>query len=383
MMKIYYPVIVLMLWWTASAYAGNPLEHVSLFRSGDHGSKYYRIPALVTTTEGTLIAVADRRNDSQADLPNSIDIVARRSTDNGRTWSDQVVVAAHNEMTGYGDAALVCDRNTGDILCIFASGCGLWDSTAENPAHVNVSRSSDDGLTWSEPECITSMLYGPDCQNPASGCISGMFAASGRALQLSDGAILFAVAAHHTGDSWPPLHNYVCMSEDGGHSWTLLPAPASHIGDEAKLAELSDGRWLLSTRNPDKGCRRYAISEDRGRTWSRTSEWKDMNDPACNGDIMRYTFVKDGVRHDCLLHSIPYDSESRRNVSILLSFDEGCTWPVRKCIWDCDSGYSSITCLQDGSIGLLTEVGNWDTGFEIIFTRLSPEDFTVLPYVTE
>lgn len=333
-------------------------ESISLFKSGDCGSRYYRIPALVTTTEGTLIAVADRRNDSQADLPNKIDIVARRSTDNGRTWSGQIVIAKHRCKTGYGDAALVCDRKSGDILCIFASGAGLWDSTAKNPTDINISRSSDDGLTWSKPKRITSMLYGPGCKNPASACISGMFAASGSALQLEDGTILFAVAAHHSGEKWPPLHNYVCMSEDGGHNWQLLPAPASDSGDEAKLVELYDGIWLLSTRNPEKGNRRYAISADRGRSWSETAEWADIEDPACNGDIMRYCLAGNGIRRDCLIHSIPLDRAERRNVSILLSFDNGQSWPVSKCVWNCDAGYSSLTCLQDGSIGLLTEVGN-------------------------
>lgn len=357
----------------ADLYGQAAPESISLFKSGDCGSKYYRIPALVTTTEGTLIAVADRRNDSQADLPNQIDIVARRSTDNGKTWSEQIVIAKHRRKTGYGDAALVCDRKSGDILCIFASGVGMWDSTSKNPTDINVSRSSDDGLTWSKPKRITSMLYGPGCKNPASKCISGMFAASGRALQLEDGTILFAVAAHHTGEKWPPLHNYICKSEDGGHNWQLLPTPASDSGDEAKLVELYDGRWLLSTRNPDKGNRRYAISDDRGRNWSETSEWADIEDPACNGDIMRYCLIGNGVRRDCLIHSIPLDRAERRNVSILLSFDNGQSWPVSKCVWNCDAGYSALTCLQDGSIGLLTEVGNWDSGFEIIFTRISPE----------
>lgn len=388
-------VIIIGLTCTASSSSADEPEHVTLFKSGDHGSKYYRIPALVTTGKGTLIAVADRRNDSQADLPNMIDVVARRSTDNGRTWSDQIVIASHTDTAGYGDAALVCDRNTGDILCIFASGCGMWNSTAENPIDIFLSRSSDDGLTWSAPRCITQMLYGPDCGNPASQHISGMFAASGRALQLEDGTLAFSVAAHHTGEKWPPLHNYICISEDDGQTWNLLPTPASDCGDESKLVELYDGRWLLSIRNPDQGHRRYAISGDRGKSWSETAEWSDLDDPACNGDIMRYTLVKKdrihrtwaAIRQDisrytlvknsrkrnCLVHSLPCDPKARRNVTIALSFDNGRTWPVRRCVWNCDAGYSALTSLQDGTIGLLTEVGNWDTGFELIFTRISPE----------
>ncbi len=360
---------------TACGTAPQPAEpeHAVLFRSGDHGSKYYRIPALATAADGTLLAVADRRNDSQGDLPNGIDIVLRRSSDLGRTWSDQIVIARHRPDCGYGDAALVVDPNSQEVVCIFAAGCGMWDSSAEAPQQVCVCRSADHGLTWSEIEDITPQLYGPACADPASGCLSGMFAASGRALALSDGGLAFVVAAHRTGESWPPLYNYVCRSDDGGRTWRLLPTPVAEppIGDEAKLVERSDGAWLMSIRNPDKGCRRYALSHDAGTTWHETGVWSELPDPACNGDIMRYAPPCEAHPHGILLHSIPADSADRRNVSIALSYDDGRTWPVRRTVWDCPAGYSSLTRLADGTIGLLTEVGDWDSGFEIRFTRLS------------
>ena len=277
--------LVLPLVLLLAACAARPEDpvHTTLFRPGDHGSKYYRIPALATTAEGTLLAVADRRNDSQGDLPNAIDLVVRRSTDNGRTWSDQIPIA----------------------------------------------------------------------------------------LQLADGTLLFAAAAHRTGTKWPPLYNYVCLSGDGGRTWRLLPAAASDCGDEAKLAELADGGWLMSIRNPDKGCRRFAVSHDRGATWSPVGTWSDLPDPACNGDLLRYSLRSEGASRDRLLHSIPADTAERRNVSVALSYDEGRTWPVRKTVWEGPAGYSSLTRLADGGIGLLTEVGDWDSGFEIRFTRLS------------
>lgn len=355
---------------TAAA-AARP-AHTLLYRSGDHGSKYYRIPALATATDGSLLAVADRRNDSQADLPNAIDLVVRRSTDGGATWSDQIVIARHDDRTGYGDAALVVDRQTGDVLCISASGCGLWESTAQAPAEVNVSRSRDHGVTWSAPQNITAQLYGPACADESFRSVSGLFAASGRALQLRSGSLLFVVAAHRTGEKWPPLYNYVCRSDDGGETWRMLPAPVSALpcGDESKLVELSDGSWLMSIRNPAKGCRRYARSTDQGATWT-TGEWEDLPDPACNGDLLRCTQRTPEGERTLLLHSLPADSVDRRNVSIAVSYDEGRTWPVRKCVWDVPSGYSSLTVLPDGGIGLLTEVGDWDSGFSIWFTRLT------------
>ena len=353
------------------------LQHTLLFRSGDHGSKFYRIPALVTAADGSVIAVADRRNDSQGDLPNRIDLVMRRSTDNGLTWSDQIVIAQHTPDRGFGDAALVVDRRSGDLICIFASGCGLWKSTAENPLDVCIARSRDNGLSWSEPRYITPQIYGPGCDNPAAKPISGLFAASGRALQLRDGTLAFVVAAHHTGEKWPPLYNYVCISEDGGENWHLLPGTPGAYGDESKLEELADGTWLMSIRNPRKGYRLYALSHDRGKSWSKPEPWRDLPDPACDGDILRYSLRSEGARYNRLLHSIPADTAARRNVSVALSYDEGATWPVRRTIWGGPSAYSSLTRLADGTIGLLSEVyPGGDGGYEIWFSRFTCEWLT-------
>ena len=96
-----------------------------VFCPGDYESRFYRIPAIVSIPDGTLVAVADKRIEHNGDLPAKIDIVCRRSTDGGLTWSPYVTVAAHDTVGGCGDAALVFDRNTGDLITIFSHGNGL------------------------------------------------------------------------------------------------------------------------------------------------------------------------------------------------------------------------------------------------------------------
>lgn len=349
-------------------------ESVLLFARGDNGSKFYRIPALVTAADGSLVAAIDKRIENMGDLPNKIDIVARRSTDGGRTWSEVITIVEHRDTYGYGDPALVLDRNSGDLLCICAAGAGLWGTSPENPTDICVMRSRDNGQTWEPPQTITSSIYGRASHNPVSEQWQGAFAASGRAHQLRDGTLLFVIAVREAPGS--PLSNYVCASKDGGYTWELLPTPADRNGDEAKIVELVDGSWLMSIRNPRKGHRKYSISHDRGATWSAPAKWADLTEPACNGDMIRYTFESDGFSANRLLHSIPFDPDERRNVSLLMSYDEGRTWPVRKCIWEGDAGYSSLTVLPDGTIGMLTEVGGWGEGFDIYFTRIMPEWLT-------
>lgn len=111
----------------------NGIERSLVYRPGDYGSKFYRIPGIITAKDGSLVTVADKRIEHNGDLPAKIDVVSRRSTDGGKTWSDYVTVAEHNEIGGCGDPALVLDEKTGDILAIFSNGSGVWQ---DMPAQI-------------------------------------------------------------------------------------------------------------------------------------------------------------------------------------------------------------------------------------------------------
>jgi sialidase-1 len=324
-----------------------------LFNFGDNGSKFYRIPAIVTLSDGTLVAVADKRIDNNSDLPGRIDVVCRTSSDRGATWSPVITVAEHDSNGGYGDPALVVERNSGDILCIATHGEGLWTATPGKSARIVVMRSSDKGNTWSAPLDITDDILTsiPENDAPIKG-VTG-FATSGRALQTSDGRLMFVLVVRDnpTAGQWCPLKVYACYSDDGGYKWSSSGICAEADGDESKVVELSDGRILMSIRNRKKGGRLFSYSSDRGHTWSPAEEHLQLIEPACNGDLLSW---KRNGKH-ILLHSICSHPMDRRNVTIFASFDDGRTWPVSKTICEAPSAYSALTILDDGTVGCFLE----------------------------
>lgn len=351
------------------ASAGNPdstIHRSLVFNKGDGGSKFYRIPAIATAVDGSIIAVADRRWDSTKDLPGRIDVVMRRSCDNGETWSNAVTIAACDSAGGYGDPALVVDKRNGDILCIMTHGNGLWESTPDDHASIMVSRSSDNGKSWSRPTDITPQLFSSDSISSSPLILISAFATSGHALQLADGRLMFVLVCRDNAVKWSELKCYACFSDDGGYTWSVAQNPADTDGDEAKIVELNDGSLLMSIRNRRKGARKFSVSHDRGLTWSAPVHNSDIIEPGCNGDIIRY---KNGDL-DMLLHTVPADSIARRNVTIFVSADEGHSWQARYSICPAPSAYSSLTVLRNGTIGCLSEESAHDGGHRIWFTRL-------------
>ena len=349
------------------------LAHTLLFQPGDYNSTNYRIPGVITAKDGSIVAVTDKRKYNQGDLPEDIDIVCRRSTDGGHTWSEPFTIAQGTGYNhGFGDCVLAWTNDDNGLIAGFVGGVGLWNSTPSNPIRSYIARSYDNGQTWTEPEDITDFIFGSNCVVPEYRTWRASFFGSGNGLITSTGRIMFVAAIRET--TAQSLSNYAVYSDDNGITWHVS-GRASVSGDEAKVTELVDGRILMSIRH--NGKRWYNISNDGGETWqSSTSTWNDITAPACNGDMIRYTSVNQGFNKNRLLHSVPFGS-SRTDVSVYISYDEGETWPVRKCIVPYSSAYSSLCVLPDGTIGLYVEEeypGN--SGYSTVFYNFSLEWLT-------
>lgn len=333
-----------------------------LFAPGDDNSTNYRIPAIITAADGSLVTATDKRKFNSADLPQDIDVVIKRSTDNGKSWSKALCIAeGKGKGKGFGDAALVrCANN--DILAIFIGGTGVFESTPENIQRTYLCRSTDNGFSWGKPQDITEQLYGNDCEDAVRKGWYASFCASGAALCTKNGRLMVVAAVRENHERI--LSNYVYYSDDNGATWNVSMR-AKLGGDEAKLVELPNNRFLMSIRNIKGGARYYNLSEDGGMTWNEDNTlcWNELLEPGCNGEIIRYN-------DKYLLHTIPFGNK-RRNVSLFTSMDEGKSWQFAKSLCKTGSAYSSITILPDKTIGVYLEESNGTPNYYLYFLNFS------------
>lgn len=340
-----------------------------VFDAGEAGSRFYRIPALAVAADGSIVALADKRGASSRDLPNTISVVSKRSTDGGRTWSEAVTVAQGDSAAGrtFGDPAIVLDRRTGNLVSVFSGDTGFFYSTPEKPARFYVAISSDNGQSWSEPRPILEDMY-------AKGWHGG-FAASGHILQARDGRLMFVANTRTSAKrDNTDVYEFLCVSSDGGLTWHVANPdariPADGKGNESMVAELADGTLLMSIRS--RGARRFSLSTDGGSTWTAAEVVPELVEPDCNGDIIALEHTP-GV----LLHSIPNNATDRRDVAIFASFDQGKTWPAKTLVSPGDAMYSSLAELPDGRIGCFVEEWNPEIkAFQLYFISLPVSELT-------
>jgi hypothetical protein len=341
------------------------LTHKLLFSGGDGGAGHYRIPAIITAHDSSLVTATDKRWNSADDLPGHIDMVIRRSADHGQTWSAPYTLADGGHGIGFSDPVLFLNRNNGMIICLFAGGTGFYESTSENPIRIYQAVSADHGRSWSSPKEITKQIYGAESANPATQNWQGAFVSSGSGVQLSTGRLLAVLVVRETTSS--NISNFILYSDDDAKTWHTGPSRAYFDGNEAKVAELNNKNLLMSIRKT--GTRMFRLSSDQGMTWGIPFTQPEITAPSCNGDLIRYTSVSDGYDKNRLLHSLPL-STNRENVSVLLSYNEGNYWSVRKSLYSGPSAYSSLTILHDGTIGVYYEVGEYET-YQLYFARFS------------
>lgn len=337
----------------------NLLENKDLFVSGTHNTHTFRIPAIITAMNGDLIAACDARRNSAGDLiwERDIDIVIRRSTDNGKTWGPmETVIDYGGKKVGKpaSDPSLILDRATGEIFCFY----NFMDQVkAPKEFRLHVQSSKDNGKTWSKPRDITDDITKPGWK------MDFKFITSGRGIQRRNGELLHTLVNLKRG-----MHLF--GSADHGKTWKLIDTPL-RPADESKVIELADGSLMVNVRINGKGFRGVHRSKDNGRTWSFEID-RSQVDPGCNGAILRYTSKKDGYRKDRLLLVHANSPRGRKNLVCKISYDEGKTWSKGKVLDPGPAAYSDITICKDGSIGVL-----YEPGYKAIrFVRFTLEDLT-------
>ncbi|MCD6597141.1 MAG: exo-alpha-sialidase, partial [Bacteroidales bacterium] len=316
------------------------------------GVSCFRIPALVTATNGDLIAAIDERVPSCGDLKWSkdINIVMRRSMDNGKTWSEIETIIDFPIGRSASDPSMIVDEVSGDVFLFY----NFMDLDKEKDVYyLHLVKSSDNGITWSEPVDITSQIARPEWHNDFK------FITSGRGIQTRSGKLLHCMVNLDKG-----MH--VFGSDDHGQSWFLIDT-AIKPGDESKIAELSDGSWMINSRANGKGLRYVHISSDEGKTWETWPE-PVLIDPGCNASFIRYTSIEDGHDKNRLLFANAKMEKGRKNMTVRLSYDEGKTWTEGKTIYPGGSAYSSLSILKNGNIALFFEKDNYKENAFVSFS---------------
>ncbi len=331
-----------------------------LFWRGLHGVNTYRIPALLQTQQGTLIAVVDARENSPHDLPARISLVMRRSFDEGSHWGPITTIVSVPS-GGVGDASLLLDRTNGRIWCFFNYGPpGIGFLTAKPGAktgpttlQVHTMYSDDQGTTWSRPVDIT-----PEIKKP---CWQALFATSGTDIQLKSGRFLMPLVVR---DAKGIIHSVNAYSDDHGKTWKVGEFIGSGT-DESHPVELNDGIVMQNMRDGDT--RAIAESANGGISFGPVYHDATLIDPGCNAGITSFP----SGRQNLLIFTNAANSRSRKNLTVKVSYDQGRTWSLALVINPGPSGYSTVIPLNNDDIGVLYERGGPLAVGRITFARFN------------
>lgn len=387
----------------AAALADEPrFETVRVFPYAPDNRPNYRIPAILQAPNGVLLIFAEKRNDGIGDVGNH-DIVLKRSTDRGRTWSDEQVVFDDEDRVCT-DITVGLDRTSGKIWLFFL----------RDKKKYACFTSADSGTTWQGPVLVHEQVTRPEWdrlqgrtgEKPTQtdnrmarwerGWYQRYGVGPGNAIvQLSSGskAGRLVVPARHredVGRGRLRSFSHVFYSDDHGASWALGGTVGPDTS-ECQLVELAGGNLMVVARNesttdaPDNLRHLVAISRDGGESWGPVRRQEELITPRCHGSTERLTLAALGDRNRLLFSSpaSPFRQEEhpygRYNLTVRLSYDEGQTWTAGRTIWPHPGSYSDMVVLDDQTIGYVYERGAkgsthyWD---EVHFVRMNVEWLT-------
>ncbi|EGF51651.1 sialidase family protein [Bacteroides fluxus] len=343
------------------------IEHrmgVGVRHAGDDNSAAFRIPGLVTTNKGTLLGVYDVRYNSSVDLQEHVDVGLSRSTDGGKTWEKMRLPLAFGEtgglpaaQNGVGDPSILVDTKTNTVWVVAAWTHGMgnqrawWSShpgmDVNHTAQLVMSKSTDDGKTWSEPINVTEQVKDPSWYFLLQG--------PGRGITMSDGTLVFPI--QYIGSDRIPNAG-IMYSKDSGKTWKIHNHARTNT-TEAQVAEVEPGVLMLNMRDNRGGSRAVYTTTDLGETWKEhESSRTALIEPVCMASLISVKAKDNVLKKDILIFSNPNSTKNRNNMTIKVSLDGGKTWsPEHQVLVDegYGWGYSCLSMVDKETVGILYE----------------------------
>jgi sialidase-1 len=358
------------------------------YTAGTEGYSAFRIPAVITTRSGDLLAFAEGRSDGLGDAGN-IDTVVKRSTDGGCTWQPLRVVLDSGPNTSGNPAPVV--TASGRIVLLTTYNAGTATETQilrgqvppEDGRRVFTQYSDDDGVTWSAPREITATAKLPNWRWYATG--------PGHATRLTHGPHRgrLVVPANHSvappagssdlGSEAKYYGGHDLYSDDDGRTWHIGYVDDNPDGqvnvNETTATELPDGRVYFNTRDQNgtaDGNRADAYSLDGGRTLRRPFQPQ----PALAGPVVEGSVLQVRGAGAPLLYSGPADPADRAVMTLRASRDGGVTWRSALTVSQLPASYSDLVQIDARTVGLLYETGNAGANETITFRRIDLRDLS-------
>lgn len=347
-----------------------------LFRSGTDGYNTFRIPAIIATRKGTLLAFAEGRKNSSSDT-GDIDMVMKRSEDNGKTWS-KLEVLRDDGINVCGNPAPVIDKKTGNIYLLSTWNLGsdheadIISGKSSDTRRVFVMVSEDDGRNWSQAKEITSSVKCKNWTWYATGPCHGIQVMKGK----YRGRMI--IPCDHMEAETEKYFSHIIFSDDHGRTWQMGGTTTQDQVNECTVAEISGGRLLLNMRNYDrtKKSRMITLSNDGGVSWNDICPDPVLVEPICQASLLTYALR--GKKPGILLFSNPANEENRINMTLRVSYNDGKSWPVSKVLHAGPSAYSDLVSLRSGDIGILYEAGE-ESPYEGIVFEVVPKKELINP----
>lgn len=322
-------------------------EEVDLYVGGQDGYACYRIPALVVTINGTILAFCEARKNNCHD-DGDIDLVLKRSSDLGRTWSPMQLVFEEggDAPITIGNPCPIVDMETGVIHLVLT----------RNNKRAFYSSSTDDGQAFAPLREITEDLKQADFEWQRLGTGPGHGMITGDGTLVVPTWLNYRLYKKVDGSQKCIRNDYrtvLLMSCDQGQSWQVSRVAPVENSNEAMITESPDGNWRLDMRVVERKMRTTARTQDQGWTWSTPKPLPMLPDPVCQASCLRIPL---GDGKTGLVFSNPA-SNTRERLTVRLSEDDGETWPYARLVCTGRSAYSDLALLNDGSIAMLYERG--------------------------